>query len=232
MQKLLIVDFDGRLKAEWLERLGTFLKGVERIRLDSGEDRLRTVGDIHPDALLLCGGVETGSLLECVEAIESDRELQAIPVICLCGEEGNGAMFLRVLDAGADLCLREGTEAEEAAAQIRVMLRFRQYSRRMESQQWALREKIRLERQKLQSERQILRTIIDHIPDAVYTKDAEFRKTMANPADLANVGVLTEAELLGKTDYDFFPKEMAEAFHADDRVVIEEGIAVTTVRSR
>jgi PAS domain S-box-containing protein len=76
---------------------------------------------------------------------------------------------------------------------------------------------------KLQEERNLLRTLIDHLPDAIYAKDAEARKIMANPADLKNLGCKTEAEAVGKSDFDLFPKQIAEAFFADDQAVIKEG---------
>jgi PAS domain S-box-containing protein len=75
-------------------------------------------------------------------------------------------------------------------------------------------------------ERQLLRTLIDHLPDAIYAKDAEARKIMANPADLKNLGCKTEAEAVGKSDFDLFPKQIAEAFFADDQTVLKDGKAI------
>jgi len=70
-------------------------------------------------------------------------------------------------------------------------------------------------------ERSLLRTLIDNLPDGIYAKDAEGRKILANPADLKNAGCKTEAEAIGKTDFDHFPREIAEKFHADDQKVIQ-----------
>jgi len=75
----------------------------------------------------------------------------------------------------------------------------------------------------LARERQLLRTLIDNLPDCIYAKDAEARKIMANPADLKNLGCKTEAEAVGKTDFDLFPKDIAEKFFADDISVIQSG---------
>ena len=78
----------------------------------------------------------------------------------------------------------------------------------------------------LARERQLLRTLIDNLPDAIYAKDAEARKIMANPADLKNLGCKTEAEAIGKSDFDLFPKEIADAFFADDQSVLKDGKSV------
>ena len=74
-----------------------------------------------------------------------------------------------------------------------------------------------------QRERILLRTLIDHLPDAVYVKDRACRKTVANRADLHNIGRPTEADVLGKTDFDLFPQETAARFYADDQTVIRTG---------
>jgi PAS domain S-box-containing protein len=72
-------------------------------------------------------------------------------------------------------------------------------------------------------ERNLLRTLIDNIPDPIYVKDTSYRKTIANVADVHNMGLRSEAEVLGKDDFELFPKELAEGFIADDRAVIQTG---------
>jgi len=78
----------------------------------------------------------------------------------------------------------------------------------------------------LLNERLLLRTLIDNVPDAIYTKDLECRKTLANTADLINLGAETEQEVLNKNDFDFFPVEIAEKFYADDLQVLKLGKVV------
>jgi PAS domain S-box-containing protein len=73
----------------------------------------------------------------------------------------------------------------------------------------------------LSQERLLLRMLVDNLPDAIYAKDAAARKTLVNAADLINMGCQTEAEAIGKTDFDFFPKDIAETFYADDQKVMQ-----------
>ncbi len=75
----------------------------------------------------------------------------------------------------------------------------------------------------LQKERILLRTLINNLPDGIYVKDINCRKTVANTADVHNSGVDSETDLIGKTDFDFYPKEIAEGFYADDQAVIKSG---------
>lgn len=75
----------------------------------------------------------------------------------------------------------------------------------------------------LAAERTLLRTLVDHLPDAVYAKDTAGRKTLANPPDVRNTGAASEAEVLGKTDFELFPRELAERYHTDDLYVLQTG---------
>jgi PAS domain S-box-containing protein len=54
-------------------------------------------------------------------------------------------------------------------------------------------------------------------------KDTKSCKTIANVADVHNMGGQSEAEVLGKNDFDFYPKDIAAAFYADDQSVIQTG---------
>jgi len=72
----------------------------------------------------------------------------------------------------------------------------------------------------LLKERLLLRTLIDNLPDAIYAKDSAGRKTMANPADLKNLRCKSEAEAIGKSDFDLFPREQAQKFFDDDQKVL------------
>ena len=74
----------------------------------------------------------------------------------------------------------------------------------------------------LLKERLLLRTLIDNLPDAIYAKDASGRKTMANSADLKNLHCQTEADAIGKSDFDIFPPDIARKFWEDDQKVIHD----------
>lgn len=72
-------------------------------------------------------------------------------------------------------------------------------------------------------ERNLLRTLIDNLPDLIYVKDTQGRKTLCNLADMQASGAKTMEEVVGKTDFDLYPPELAEKFWADDKAVLENG---------
>lgn len=67
-----------------------------------------------------------------------------------------------------------------------------------------------------------LDSIIEHVPAMIFMKDAELRFERLNRAGEELLGHPREA-LLGKSDYDFFPKEQADFFVAKDREVLRRG---------
>ncbi len=63
--------------------------------------------------------------------------------------------------------------------------------------------------------------VIENIPAMVFVKDAkEHRFMLVNRAAEQLLGI-DRSELLGKNDFDFFPKEQAETFISRDKVVFE-----------
>lgn len=78
----------------------------------------------------------------------------------------------------------------------------------------------------LRQERMFLRTLIDNLPDFVYVKDTSCRKVMANLAVVRFSGLQSEAEMLGKDDFEIYPKEIAEQFYVDDQMVLQTGQSV------
>jgi len=77
----------------------------------------------------------------------------------------------------------------------------------------------------LSEERGVLRALIDNVPDYMYVKDAECRFLVANLAVARQMGAETPDELLGKTDYDFYPPELAKTFFEDEQRIIHTGQA-------
>ncbi len=77
-----------------------------------------------------------------------------------------------------------------------------------------------------QDERALLRNVIDHIPDGIYVKDASGRYLLDNVAHMRQIGAASLEEVVGKTTADFFPKEIAAKFQADDEMVLRTGVPV------
>lgn len=78
-------------------------------------------------------------------------------------------------------------------------------------------------RQQAEKQNQFLEKIIDHLPVALFAKDAkdEFRFTLWN-ATAENLWGLSKKEILGKNDYDFFPPDQSNSFREKDLEVMRK----------
>jgi PAS domain S-box-containing protein len=77
--------------------------------------------------------------------------------------------------------------------------------------------------EQLQKTSSFLDAVIDNLPGMLFVKTfPDCRLVLLNRAGEDLLGY-TRTEYLGKTDYDFFPKEQADQFIACDRAVLESG---------
>ena len=75
----------------------------------------------------------------------------------------------------------------------------------------------------LEQERNLLRTLIDNLPDSIYVKDAQSRFIAANLTTARIMGTVATNDLLGKTDSDFYPQELAAEYRADEEELLQSG---------
>ena len=71
-----------------------------------------------------------------------------------------------------------------------------------------------------------LDSVFEYVPDMIFVKDAkDLRYVRFNQAGAALIGCTTQ-ELIGKSDYDFFPLEQADFFTSKDRETLAGGMLV------
>ncbi|MDD5129440.1 MAG: PAS domain S-box protein [Candidatus Omnitrophica bacterium] len=74
----------------------------------------------------------------------------------------------------------------------------------------------------LKESKDYLDSIINTIGDPVFVKDSQHRLVLVNDAECALIGRSRE-EIIGKTDYEFFPKEQVDVFWAKDEELLKTG---------
>jgi PAS domain S-box-containing protein len=67
----------------------------------------------------------------------------------------------------------------------------------------------------------LLRTLVDLLPAFVYVKDNDSRFLMANESCAHYMGAKSSQDLLGKTDADFYPAQIAEGFRIEEMEVLK-----------
>ena len=73
------------------------------------------------------------------------------------------------------------------------------------------------------NERLSLQALIDRLPDNLWVKDVNSRFVIANQATATRIGVAGPADLVGKTDFELLPLELAEKFFADEQQIVRTG---------
>ncbi|MBU0497468.1 MAG: PAS domain S-box protein [Candidatus Thermoplasmatota archaeon] len=80
-------------------------------------------------------------------------------------------------------------------------------------------------------EHEILRMLLDNIPDSVYFKDEHNRFTMVNQAKAIHSNV-KPGDMVGKTDFDFMEHEEATRSFHDDTMIMQSGQAIISKTER
>ncbi len=80
--------------------------------------------------------------------------------------------------------------------------------------------------EELAHEKTLLTALLDHIPDTIYFKDAQSRFIRINQAQANALGIDSPDQAIGKTDFDFFAKDMAKEAYDDEQRILKTGEAL------
>ena len=75
---------------------------------------------------------------------------------------------------------------------------------------------------KLRSSERLYSSLVETLPQNIFRKDLQERFTFANQQFCKTLGLPLE-QIIGKTDFDFFPRELAEQYQRDDRRILQTG---------
>jgi len=109
------------------------------------------------------------------------------------------------------------------------LLWIKQLRRRVESKTAKLKREIeqRKETEKLLvQEKVFFRNLMENIPDSIYFKNTDSKFIRINKSTAYGFGLSDAEEALGKSDFDFFINEHAQAAFDDEQKVIETGIPI------
>ncbi len=130
-------------------------------------------------------------------------------------------LFLLVLGLALWICLRKQRQAEQRMQTLETLnARLKQRVAESQQHEHALREHLE---GSLAEEHRLLRTVIDNLPDYIFVKDAAGRFVLNNAAHVRLLGATSADEVVGKTDFDFFPQEIAARYQAAEQKVLQAG---------
>jgi sigma-B regulation protein RsbU (phosphoserine phosphatase) len=85
------------------------------------------------------------------------------------------------------------------------------------------------ERESIIRERDMLRAVVDNLPDLIYVKDRDSRYVLDNVAHAKFVGANCPEEVEGKSVFELFPSDVAGEFYESDQDLMRTGQSVRGV---
>jgi PAS domain S-box-containing protein len=77
--------------------------------------------------------------------------------------------------------------------------------------------------EELAAERNLLRKLIDNMPDRIYAKDLNGRFIVCNNALIKRMGKESVDDIIGKTDFDFLPHDLAAQYFENEQEILSSG---------
>jgi PAS domain S-box-containing protein len=207
--------------------LDTLAQGLRRIAAHASAETVRQ--ETIAVAVALCGAgrgywvapddaCDAGTpVADIVGHVRRTRECICVDATgCFAVGDGSGVPGVVVLEQvqTTDIALLDivATSASMALANATLRERVR-HDRDMHDQSAA----------ELAFEQNLLRTLVDNIPFRIYAKDRDSRFLFGNNRMARLAGVEAPPQLIGKTDFDFFPAELAAKYFADEKQVMDSG---------
>jgi len=75
----------------------------------------------------------------------------------------------------------------------------------------------------LEAEKNLLRALIDNMPDKVYAKDTDSRFIICNNALVKRMGKSNQEEVLGKSDLELIPGDLSKSYYENEQEIIRTG---------
>lgn len=199
--KILIVDDEEISRRFFMAAFST--QNYQVLTAPLGEDALVLLEhDNDIDVILLDIMMPGLDGFEVLEILKSNPKTNGVKVIMLSAQEETSYKVKAFSSGAADYVVKP-FQKDELIARIETQIKLK----RME--------------QELVEERTLLRTLIDHLPDAIYVKDIEGHFIVVNSAAAQHLGVKSVDEAVGKTDFDFFPAEAATEYDTDERLLLQ-----------
>jgi PAS domain S-box-containing protein len=110
-----------------------------------------------------------------------------------------------------------GKSYHRSAGDVRIVVFSRDISNRKHAE-----EEQKKSQDALRASEAKYRTLIENLEQNIFLKDRHLRFVAVNQVFCRQIG-LPEQDIIGKTDFDFYPAHLAEKYQADDRRILAEG---------
>ncbi len=210
---LIIDDIPDNLRV-----LGSMLDqaGYEVVVANSGPDAFEVMKFPSPDLILLDIMMPVMDGFEVCRQLKEDPELSNIPVIFISALDKPEQKVQAFREGGVDY-ITKPFHVEEVLARVKTHLSLVQVD--MLKQEISVRKRTE---EKLRLSESRFRTLLNSIPELVWLKDQNGVYLACNRLFECFFGS-PEKDIIGKTDYDFVEKELADSFRDNDKKALAAG---------
>lgn len=211
---ILVIDDESIIRQSLCDQLEDI--GYRVIEAENGKEGIDLIEKEEPDLILTDLRMPEMSGLEVIEESKKSHPNILIIVISGAGHIGDAveAMRLGAYDylvkpvKGLDVLKHTVTKALDKSEELKSQ----------QSTELKLQEQVRVQTQEL--EKEFLDSVINGVAEPLFVKDEEHRWIVLNDAFCQMLGKPRD-ELLGKSDYEFFPKEQADTYWSQDASVLK-----------
>jgi PAS domain S-box-containing protein len=171
---------------------------------------LECLAKFNHDVVLLDLSLPDSFGLETFDVVRG--QAPAMPILVMSGLDDENAAVSAVHAGAQDYLVKGSVDSHLLARSVRYAI-----------------ERKRTEEALRQSEA-FYQSLVENLPQFILRKDLQGKFTFGNQKFLAELG-RPLSELVGKTDFDFFPPDLAEKYQQDDRAVMQTGQVFETVEA-
>ncbi|MFK5971885.1 MAG: PAS domain S-box protein [Flavobacteriaceae bacterium] len=201
-----------------------------RVKLKESERKFRALFELSPIGYVLYD-LETGEVLDFNPSFvdttgysKEDIDKMKYSDFELIQDKKHQNRIIKELEAKASFGPIEEVFIKKNGSSFPVMIsKSLVVSKKGQKLVWAIVHDISEAEEKkkqIKEERKLLRTVIDNLPLNVYIKDTESRKLLVNKSECEYLGVQSPEELLGKTDFELYDKDVAKIYRDEDLKVM------------
>ncbi len=167
----------------------------------TGEDAVKKAGEDRPDLVLM--DIFLPGKMDGIEAASTIRSRYDIPVIFLTSYADEAVLERAKITEPFGYLVKP---VEDRELYITIEIALFQYH---------------IEKRLRESENKY-RTLLENLPQKIFYKDKDSVYVSCNRNYARDLNIEPD-QIIGKTDHDFFPAELAEKYIADDKKIIESG---------
>lgn len=222
MSKILAID-DISDNLILIESILSILIPESRVFMaQSGQEGIDKAQKETPDVILLDITMPGMDGYEVCRRLKQAPPTSMIPVIMITANQTDLKSRIRGLEIGADAFLTKPINESELVAQVRAMLRIKEAEDKLRAEKEKLEEIVAERTREISQNLNFMSTLLNTIPNPIFYKNFDGVFMGCNNAFLQFMN-LSQEEVIGKTAYDFAPRELADMYRHRNEEIIAKG---------